>query len=89
MNRNDDKTLILRAASLAHAAPREWAAFLESFQIYADGEARLCVQANAEDLQRMQGRAQQCALLSTLLSDAVKTADRIASRPRPVASMAG
>lgn len=82
MNRNDDRTLILKAASLAHAAPREWAAFLEAFQIYADGEARLCVQSSAEDLHRMQGRAQQCAQLASLLDAAVKTADRIMSKPK-------
>ena len=72
-----DQELVLSAASVASRAPVEWATFIKALKIYADEKASECVQSLPERLQLMQGRAQQCASLVTLLGDAVKSADRI------------
>lgn len=72
-----DQNFTIRAAQVASAAPREWAMFVEAFKEYSAAEAALCVQAAPDALQRMQGRAQQCASLSTLFADPVNAASRV------------
>lgn len=76
-----DRELVVKAASLAQSAPMEWRSFLEAFKSYSDDQRRLCIEAPLPELQRMQGRAQQCAMLISLFEGAVKSADRTKSKP--------
>ena len=72
-----DRDLTTPAAALARAAPPEWKAFLAAFKKYADRQRDEMLRAARDDLEKSQGRAQQCALLGTLLEDAVTSADRV------------
>lgn len=76
----EDKDLSPAAARLARAAPREWAEFKAAYRKYADSQRDLLVRATLEELQRSQGRAQQCANEAALFDEAVNAADRIAAR---------
>lgn len=72
-----DQELIVKAAGLARAAPQAWSEFILAMNKFATAGAMLCVASPPEQLQRMQGRAQQCAEITTLFEDAVKSADRV------------
>lgn len=72
-----NKELSLKAAELARSAPMQWREFMKAFSSYSDNMARLCVASTPDQLQRMQGMAQQTAELDGLLKGAVNTADRI------------
>lgn len=72
-----DKDLTVPAARLALAAPREWKEFLAAFQKFAEARRDQLVQASLDELQRTQGRAQQCNLLVALLNDAIEAANRV------------
>jgi hypothetical protein len=76
-----DKDLTLPAAALARSAPREWKAFIEAFKKYGDRQRDAMMAAARDELEKSQGRAQQCALLTPLLEDAVTSADRVHSKP--------
>ena len=76
----EEKDLILMAATLSRAAPKEWKDFLGAVEKYGDVQTRRVVQASAGDLARLQGWAQQCASLIALFGDAGKSADRIATK---------
>lgn len=72
-----DQELIIKAAALARSAPQAWSEFILAMNKFATAGAMLCVASPPDQLQRMQGRAQQCAEITTLFEDAVKSADRI------------
>jgi hypothetical protein len=80
MSLAEDKDLTEPAARLARSAPGEWREFLEAFRKYTDARKDNCVLAQLDELQRSQGRAQQCVQLVALLSDAIKSADRMHER---------
>jgi hypothetical protein len=73
-------SLTVKAAILARAAPHEWRAFLAELAVHTAEVKDNLVKAPIEEIQRAQGRAQQCASLLTLLSGAVNNADRITDR---------
>lgn len=75
-----DPILSIPAAALARRAPEEWRAFLTAFKQYADAQRENLVRSSLDELQRSQGRAQNCSQLYTLLEDAVQAADRIAEK---------
>jgi hypothetical protein len=75
-----DQAFVQAIAMLARAAPQEWGQFLNQFENYGKQQAMACVQSPPLELNRMQGRAQQCASLQDLFSHAVKTADRMAQK---------
>jgi len=80
MSAVEDQDLSPAAARLARAAPREWEEFKLAFKKYADKTKDHCVQAQLDELQKSQGRAQQTAKLAVLFDDAVNAADRISER---------
>lgn len=71
-----DKDLTRPAARLALAAPREWEEFRAAFKKFVDARRDQLVQASLDELQRAQGRAQQCNSLAALFDDAVDAANR-------------
>lgn len=76
-----DQELIVKSATLARSSPQMWSEFLVALKSYSDDASRLCVASPLEQLPRMQGKAQQCAELTTLFEGACKAADRIANPP--------
>jgi hypothetical protein len=72
--------LSVPAAALMRAAPVEWATFKEALKRYADEQRDNLVRASLDELQRSQGRAQQCSQLVALFEDAGIAADRISER---------
>jgi hypothetical protein len=75
-----DQDLVTKAANVATRAPQEWGLFIEALKSLATTSARECVNSPPEQLQRMQGRAQQCLELAILFEGAVKSATRIAAK---------
>ncbi len=73
----DDKKLVIAAAALARGNSASWQQFVIALKEYARGKAHSCVMSSADEVQLSQGKAQQCAQLTSLFEDAVKTADRI------------
>lgn len=67
--------LALAAARLSRAAPNSWVDFVSAFEAYAAVKRDACVQAPADKIFQAQGKAQQCAELSLLLSNAIKSAN--------------
>lgn len=76
----EDKHISRPAAALALANPRLWDEFIAAFKLYADDRRNELIQANLDQLQKAQGRAQQCSSLVSLLEDAVKAANSINTR---------
>ena len=72
-----DQDLILKIATLRRSAPREFDDAIVVLKHYSDEVSKLCVQSPPEHLQRLQGRAQQCAEFVSMFTDANKTADRV------------
>lgn len=77
---NPLEELTLKAAELARWSPDGWAGFVAAFRSYTDNVRDQCVASTLEDLQRTQGRAQQCKALADLFGNAVTAADRIIER---------
>jgi ABC-type Na+ efflux pump permease subunit len=76
----EDEILSIPAAQLSHAAPREWAEFKAALKLYAETVREDLVRAQIDELQRAQGRAQNCAHLVRLFDHAVEAASRITDR---------
>lgn len=82
MTQAPNSNFILRAADLSHAAPREWAGFIQELRGFADLQKQQCVQAPLAMLQVAQGRAQTAVQLLELLENAAKTAAAITQAGR-------
>lgn len=78
MSVNDE--LVYCAATLARHAPTEWQRFVRALEAYALEAMTNCVQSAIEELPRAQGRAQQAAMLSMMLSGALEKADKAERR---------
>lgn len=76
----EDKILTEVVARLALASPTEWKAFVAAFEQYVGGRRDQLVNANREELERAQGRAQNATALLGTFSNAVKDANTIADR---------
>lgn len=76
----EDKHLTETAARLALASPSEWKAFVAAFEQYVGGRRDQLVNANRDELERAQGRAQNATALLGTFSNAVKDANAIADR---------
>lgn len=72
--------LSVAAAQLARAAPQQWDNFKAVHRRFADRYRDQLVKADLNELQKSQGRAQQCALYVALFDDAVNAADRLSER---------
>jgi len=72
-----DRDLILKAAAVASAAPKEWSDFLAAFSLYTDNRRDQCVSSPADAIFANQGRAQQCVSLLRLFQECRQTADQI------------
>ena len=72
----DQDKFILAVAALKRAAPREWAAFMEQYNVYVRWLADRCVAAD-EGVGIAQGCARQGAWLKGVFDKADKRADRI------------
>lgn len=72
--------LALAAARLSRATPNSWDDFLKRFEIYTTDRKNDCVQAPADKVLLMQGRAQQCVDLLTLFTNAIQTANEQAKQ---------
>jgi hypothetical protein len=72
-----DRDLILKTASLARMAPKEWSDFLAAFKSYTDQRRDQCVSSPVDTILVSQGRAQQCASLLRLFDECMTTADQI------------
>ncbi len=79
MSGTTDGLLIQKAAELARRAPKEWAEFLDALKTSSEEARDQCVQSPLAELPRTQGRAQSLKALLTLLTDALRSADRIAT----------
>ena len=82
---NADTPLILAAARLARAVPREWAEFLKAYEARSDNRRTDLVSSPLDALQVNQGRARECAAAFELLRDCIQTADKIKSKGQDVA----
>jgi predicted transcriptional regulator len=78
----EDPFISPAAARLSAAAPHAWDEFKAAFQKYTADQANRLVRAPREDLERAQGRAQQCTVLHALFDDAVAAARRIEERAK-------
>ena len=67
-------------ATLARAAPAQWAEFVAECQKHADKKSKECVEAPPDMLPIAQGRAQNAVELVKTFTNAVKTADRISAQ---------
>lgn len=67
------------AAKLKRTAGPLWEEFEKAFNVYAATVKDTAIQAPADKVMVAQGRAQQCVELSTLFSEAISTADKIAA----------
>jgi len=76
----EDEFVSPAAGRLALAAPAEWAEFKTAFTKYANSKLKQLAESSLEELQRSQGRAQQCNTLALLFEDAVNAANRISAR---------
>jgi len=72
--------LTAAAARLSRAAPNSWDDFVAAFELYAAVHRNACVQAPADKIFVQQGKAQNCAELSALFSNAIKTANEQAAK---------
>lgn len=81
----NDKDLVLAAAQLSRAAPEQWDKFVAAFDSYAGQKMGECVAADIGMLAVAQGRAQACAMISSLLKDCRKTAENIYKKASPSA----
>lgn len=77
---NEYHTLIVRAASLARSAPREWEDFLKAYKAYVDTKKDQCVAAARDTLLVAQGCAREAGALQRLFNECVVTADKIAEK---------
>lgn len=77
-----DERLIVTAAEVAGAAPREWRAFLEAFKEFSEARATDCVRSDRASLQVTQGRAQLSASLLALFAEAPQKRDRLSQKGR-------
>lgn len=57
---------------LKNAAPEEFAVFMKAFDYYTEDAMAAVTEAPAEEILKMQGRAQQCRGLLLVLDDAMK-----------------
>jgi hypothetical protein len=71
-----DEILTIPAARLASAAPQQWKDFLAAAREYANARRDELVRSPREEIEKQQGRAQQCVKFAELLSDAVAAANR-------------
>ena len=76
----EDPDISPAAAELARSAPEAWARFKDAYKRYAERVRDDLLKASLDELQKSQGRAQQCAREIALLDDAVNAADRIRAR---------
>jgi hypothetical protein len=74
------KEFVRAAASLAHASPREWDAFMVELRAYGDRKRDDCIHAPADVVLVAQGRAQGIGQLTKDMADAKAQAERIGSR---------
>ncbi len=74
-----NQELIIALAKMARRAPDEWQEFKTAFRIYEAFAKNNLVLAQG-DLQKFQGMALQCQLLTVAFDDALAAADRIATR---------
>lgn len=72
-----ENDLILHAARLARSSPGNWEKFLGALQAYTSQNINQCIQSPLDELPRAQGRAQATARLYGILSDCIKSADKI------------
>lgn len=72
--------LATAAAHLSRAAPNSWVNFIEAFDAYTALRVSACVQAPADKVLVTQGKAQQCAELSSLFTNAIQTANAMAKQ---------
>jgi hypothetical protein len=72
--------LSIVAARLSRAAPNMWEEFVKAFDVYAATVAGACVHAASDKVLNAQGRAQQCADLSSLLKNANQRATELAAK---------
>lgn len=66
---------MLAAARLSRAAPKSWEDFVKAFEAFTEVRKDGCVQATADKVVLMQGRAQQCVEISSLFTEAIKSAN--------------
>jgi hypothetical protein len=81
----NDRELVLAAAQLARASPEAWEKFIAAFDLYAGQKMGECVSADISMLAVAQGRAQACAIISNILKDCKKTAEKIYAKAPPSA----
>lgn len=74
--------LIMAAARLARSAPENWERFLGALQAHSSQNIQNCIQSPLDELPRAQGRAQATARLYGLLSDCLKSADKLEGKSR-------
>ena len=58
------------AAILQRSSPQAYDAFVKAMVVYSDAKMRECIQAQIQELQRAQGRAQHQNALTDLFRDA-------------------
>lgn len=71
------RALVLRAASLARSAPREWNEFVTAFRNLTEHRRDECISSPADNVFVAQGRAREAASLLRLMEHCLKTADQI------------
>ena len=74
--------LALAAARLSRAAPNSWDDFVKAFEAFTGTRKDACIQAPADKVLLAQGRAQQCVELSSLFTNAIKTASDMAAKQK-------
>ena len=82
MKQPPENALVIEAARLARSSPGSWDRFLGALRAYSDSVSNNCIQSPLEELPRAQGRAQATARLVAVLSDCVKSADKIEGATR-------
>ena len=80
MNLTRKDTLSVAAAALKQAAPNSYEIFCKAFDAYSADLKDEYVQATPDKIFSIQGRVQECSLLSTLFRNAATTADHLTVR---------
>lgn len=79
---NPDTPLILAAAHLSAAAPRDWDSFLEQLKAYADRRRDDMLRAPPDQIYQAQGAARDAAQLYELMRTCRTTAEKIQTKGR-------
>ena len=80
-----EQELVMKIAMLRRAASREFDDVVCALKEHSNRQSLQCVQSPPDQLQRLQGRAQQCVDYVALFEGADKTANRISDKANPLA----